>query len=150
MKEVLQISKSPEDTLNIAYALALKINKPTLIGLSGELGVGKTIFAKGFAEGLDIKELITSPTFLGISECYSGRISFIHMDFYKKVIPKNNIEYYLKKGSVILIEWIENFQGIFNENLNPDISVYIHYLRDKNNNYINNERQIKIEFTMLY
>ena len=150
MNEILQISECVEDTLNIAYDLALKINKPTLIGLSGDLGVGKTVFAKGFAEGLSIKELITSPTFLGISECCSGRMPFIHMDFYKKVIPKNKIEYYLKKGSVVLIEWIENFQGIFNENLNPDISVYIHYLRNIGNNYINNERQIKIEFTMLY
>ena len=153
MNEILQISKSPEDTFNIAYDLALKIDKPMLIGLSGEMGSGKTIFAKGFAEGLGVKELITSPTFLGISECYSGKMPFIHMDFYKKVISKKDIEYYLEKKAVILIEWIENFNLVFSDNLSPNISVYIQYSKDLNDlkdNYLNNERQIKVESRVLY
>ena len=139
-------SKSPDDTFKIASELALTINKPVLIGLSGEMGVGKTVFAKGFAQGLDVKELITSPTFLGVSECYSGRMPFIHMDFYKKVIAKKDIEYYLEKKSIILIEWIENFNLVFGDNLSPQISVYIQYLKDKAGNYLNNERQIKVEY----
>ncbi len=146
----MHISKSPDDTFKIASELALTINKPVLIGLSGEMGAGKTVFAKGFAHGLDVKELITSPTFLGVSECYSGRMPFIHMDFYKKVIAKKDIEYYLEKKSVILIEWIENFNLVFSDNLSPQISVYIQYLKDKAGNYLNNERQIKTEFRVLY
>ena len=110
------------------------------------MGVGQTVFAKGFAQGLDVKELITSPTFLGVSECYSGRMPFIHMDFYKKVIAKKDIEYYLEKKSIILIEWIENFNLVFGDNLSPQISVYIQYLKDKAGNYLNNERQIKVEY----
>ncbi len=150
MKEILRTSKSPEDTFNIGKELALKINKPSLIALSGEMGVGKTIFAKGFASGLGVKELVTSPTFLGISEYYSGRIPFIHMDFYKKVVSEEKIEYYLAKNSVVLIEWFENFKEVYDKNLKPYISVYIHYLKDANNDYINNERQIKTEFEVLY
>lgn len=142
----MHTSKSPDDTFTIASELALTINKPVLIGLSGEMGVGKTVFAKGFADGLDVKELITSPTFLGVSECYSGRMPFIHMDFYKKVIAKKDIEYYLEKKSIILIEWIENFNLVFSDNLSPQISVYIQYLKDEAGNYLNNERQIKVEY----
>lgn len=146
MENILHTSKSPDDTFKIASELALTINKPVLIGLSGEMGVGKTVFAKGFADGLGVKELITSPTFLGVSECYSGRMPFIHMDFYKKVIAKKDIEYYLEKKSIILIEWIENFNLVFSDNLSPQISVYIQYLKDEAGNYLNNERQIKVEY----
>lgn len=138
-------SKSPLETFNIAFELASSIKAPTLIGVSGELGSGKTVFAKGFGEGLGVKELLTSPTFLGISESYSGRMPYVHMDFYKKVVKKENIEFYLKKKGVVLIEWIENFKLVFNEELKPDISVYIQYLKDKNNNILESEREIIIE-----
>ncbi|MBI2995996.1 MAG: tRNA (adenosine(37)-N6)-threonylcarbamoyltransferase complex ATPase subunit type 1 TsaE [Candidatus Melainabacteria bacterium] len=131
----IKLSKSPEETFNIAKELAFKITKPLLIGIKGELGSGKTIFAKGFAYGLGVKELITSPTFLGISENFSGRLPFIHMDFYKKVVNKEIVEGYLKKNSVVLIEWVDNYDLVFNKKLPLDIFVYIQYVND-------NERQI--------
>lgn len=108
------------------------VKGPLVIGLNGQLGVGKTVFVKGFASGLGQKELITSPTFLGISEYYSGKTPFIHMDFYKKVSCKEIIDSYLKKGSIVLIEWAENFKGVFNKELPVGISVYIQYLKDEN------------------
>ena len=144
--EKCKISKSPEDTFNIGFELGASIkNIPLLIGLTGEMGSGKTVFAKGLAEGLGVKELITSPTFLGISECYSGRLPFIHMDFYKKVSTQEIIDFYLKKNSVILIEWIENFSLVFtNKPLKPDIRVYIQFIKDKTGSYFENERQIML------
>ena len=145
MKIVTKVSNSPEETFQIAFELALKIKDSCLIGLTGELGAGKTYFAKGFAEGFGVKELITSPTFLGINESYSGRLPFIHMDFYKKVVPKNLIEYFQKKSSVILIEWIDNFEMVFKEKLNTDISVLIQYLKDKEGLLLENKREIVIE-----
>ncbi len=145
MKKIVEVTKSPSETFNIGFNLASKINSPTIIGLSGELGTGKTIFAKGVAEGLGIKELITSPTFLGINEYYSGHIPLIHMDFYKKVINKENLDFYTKKNAVILIEWFENFNSVFNTNLKPNITVHIKYLRDQNDIIHDNERQIIIE-----
>ena len=144
--DITKISKNENETFNVAKELALKISDPLLIGLQGELGSGKTIFAKGIAEGLNVKELITSPTFLGVNEYYSGKLPFIHMDFYKKVVPREIIRSYLTKGSVVLIEWIENFANVFKENLNLNISVYIQSLKDKEGNILNNERHIAIDF----
>ncbi len=139
-----KISNSPEETFKIAFDLASKISKSCLIGLTGEMGVGKTTFAKGFAEGLGVKELITSPTFLGISESYSGRFPFIHMDFYKKVVPKNLIEHFQKNKGVVLIEWVNNFEAVFKEKLNVDISVLIQYLKGKEGLIFDNKREIII------
>jgi len=143
--KLICISKSPDDTVNNACELAKKINKPALIGLMGGLGVGKTVFAKGIAFGLGVKELVTSPTFLGISEYYSGRLPFVHMDFYKKVQKKESIESYLRSGSVVLVEWMENYSLLFSSGLNLDISVYIEYVKDKNRLSLENERKITLE-----
>lgn len=143
-KTISKITKDPDETFNLGYELSAQIKLPGLIGITGELGVGKTVFAKGFAAGLGVKELVTSPTFLGISEYYSGKIAFIHMDFYKKVVSLENINPYLKKNAVVLIEWVENFTSVFNQEIKPDVRVYIQYLKDKENNILNNERQIRI------
>lgn len=143
-KKTIKISNSPDETFKIAFELGLSINNSCLIGLTGELGAGKTCFAKGFAEALGIKELITSPTFLGVSESYSGRLPFIHMDFYKKVTSENLIEHFLKNKSVVLIEWIENFEEVFKKKLTPDINVLIQYLKDKNGVFLENKREIVI------
>ena len=145
-REVINITNSAGETYEMANEIASKINSPILIGLSGEIGTGKTVFAKGFASGLGVKELITSPTFLGISESFSGRLPFIHMDFYKKVITKDRIQFYLDKKSVVLIEWFENFINVFKEELDLDIRMYIQYLKDTEGNIIDNMRQIQIEF----
>ena len=143
--KIIKTSDNPEETFNVAKEIAQKTEGPFLVGLDGELGVGKTIFAKGFAEGLEVKELITSPTFLGISESYSGRSPFIHMDFYKKVVPLEKINFYLAKNSVVLIEWYENYFKVFqNELLEADLRVYIHYSKDKDDNIANTARQIVI------
>ncbi|MBI3590336.1 MAG: tRNA (adenosine(37)-N6)-threonylcarbamoyltransferase complex ATPase subunit type 1 TsaE [Candidatus Melainabacteria bacterium] len=146
MKRIEKVSNNPEETFQMGKELALKINSPVLIGLSGELGSGKTVFAKGFASGLEVKELITSPTFLGISESFSGRLPFIHMDFYKKVVTKDMIQFYMDKKSVVLIEWFENFVDVFKEELDLDMRMYIQYLKDTGGNIIDNMRQIQIEF----
>ena len=143
--KTIKISKGSEETFNIGFDIGTKLDNGITIGLSGELGVGKTVFAKGLGESLGVKELITSPTFLGVNEYYSGRLPFIHMDFYKKVLNKEKIKCYLDKKAVILIEWIENFNSIFSEGLKTNIVVYIEYLRDKEGYIIDTERQIIIE-----
>ena len=145
MNKVVKISNGAEETFEIAKELASKTTYPALIGLTGELGTGKTTFAKGFACGLDIKEFVTSPTFLGISEYYSGKLPFIHMDFYKKVVDIENINSYLKKKSIVLIEWIENFSSVFGNELDCDTRVYIQYLKDDKGNILDNGRQIIID-----
>lgn len=145
MNEVIKVSGSPEETAKIANEIASSVKSPLIIGLVGELGAGKTCFAKGFAEGLGVKELVTSPTFLGISEYYSGSVPLVHMDFYKKVVPKYILEEFLKKDFIILIEWANNFEDVFKQKLAMDISVFIEYLRDEGGNLLNNKRQITVK-----
>lgn len=146
MELIKKISKSPEETFNISKEIASKIEKGNLlVGLDGNLGAGKTVFAKGFAAGLDVKELVNSPTFLGITESYSGRIPFIHMDFYMKVQQIETIKHFLNNNGIVLIEWIKNFNLTFGEELKPNISVYIEYIKDKENNILENERLVNIQ-----
>ena len=144
LTKVVKVSNSPDDTFKIAYDISLQISAPVVVGLIGELGTGKTCFAKGFASGLGVKELITSPTFLGLSESYSGRIPFVHMDFYKKVVTKDLVEQFLKKGFVVLIEWVDNFEEIFKEKLNAPVNVLIEYLKDNEGNLLIEKRQITL------
>ncbi len=147
-KKIVKISNSPDETFKIAFELGSSINNSCLIGLVGEMGVGKTYFAKGFAEALGVKELITSPTFLGISESYSGKLPFIHMDFYKKVVSESLVKHFLKNNSVVLIEWINNFEDIFKKKLKPDINVLIQYLKDKDGLIIENKRELIVESSL--
>ena len=148
MGRIVKISNSPDETFQIAYKLAMGVSLPIMIGISGELGTGKTVFAKGFAEGLGVKELITSPTFLGVTESYTGRLPFVHMDFYKKVVTKETINYYLDKKSVLLIEWFENYDLVFGEQINLNTRVYIQYLESNEGNTFDNTRRIIMDSNM--
>lgn len=143
MKHLLKISKTESETQKIGKDLATKTTSPVIVALTGEMGTGKTIFAKGFASGLGVKELVTSPTFLGVSEYYSGRMPFVHMDFYKKITPLNIVKQFLENGAVILIEWFENYSLVLNEKLEPDLRVYIQYLNEGDN--LTNKRKVIIE-----
>ena len=84
-----------------------------VICLNGELGSGKTIFAKGIAQALGINETITSPTFTIIKE-YEGELPLYHMDVYR--LDGNTdgvgIEEYFTKGGVVVIEWAETIKDI--------------------------------------
>ncbi len=80
-----------------------------VICLNGDLGSGKTVFAKGFANALGIDEVITSPTFTIVKEYYSGEVPLFHMDVYR--IDEGSVEidfgeYFVKKG-VSIIEWAD-------------------------------------------
>ena len=69
-------SFSKKDTFNIAYQIAKQSNYNQVYSLHGELGAGKTIFAKGFGLGLNISEEITSPTFNIVNEYLNGKCPF--------------------------------------------------------------------------
>ena len=71
---------SEQETFDFAYGLAKNAEKGAIYCLCGDLGVGKTVFTKGFAKGLDIGEHITSPTFTIVNE-YTGRLPFYHLMF---------------------------------------------------------------------
>ena len=97
-------TKCEEDTMEIAQNIESEKFPNMVICLTGDLGSGKTIFTKGFAEALGIDENITSPTFNIIKEYTTG-----HMDLYRLNGDVKNLglEEYFTKGGVVIIEWAD-------------------------------------------
>lgn len=99
---------SLSETQALAHRLALLVSSGDVITLEGQLGVGKTTFTKALAEGLGVKEHITSPTFTIIKE-YEGVIPLYHMDVYRLENSEEDIgfdEYFYGDG-VTVIEWAQ-------------------------------------------
>ncbi len=78
----LQLSDA-RATEELGYKLGSLVTERLVVALVGPLGAGKTTFAKGVAEGLDVHELVNSPTFTMLNEFSSGRIPFYHLDLYR-------------------------------------------------------------------
>jgi tRNA threonylcarbamoyladenosine biosynthesis protein TsaE len=76
------VSRSADETRAIAGSLAAFAEPGDLVCLWGDLGAGKTVFAKGFGAGLGIRETITSPTFILMAE-YEGRLPLFHLDLFR-------------------------------------------------------------------
>lgn len=106
-------TKSAQETKDFAKNLAKDYLSGGIIGLTGDLGAGKTTFAQGFAEGLQIKDKVISPTFLIIRQYkIPGRKNFFyHIDLYR--LEKINLktsglaEILEDPTNVVLIEWAE-------------------------------------------
>ena len=109
---------SQDETEKFGYELGIKAEPGQIYCLSGDLGVGKTVFTKGFAKGLDIDEHITSPTFTIINE-YHGRLPLYHFDVYRigDIEEMEEIGYddYFFGGGICLIEWAELIEEILPE-----------------------------------
>ena len=100
---------SEEETIELAQNIESEKFPNMVICLMGDLGSGKTVFTKGFAQALAIKEEVTSPTFTIIKEYTSGEMPLYHMDVYRldgKVEGLGIEEYYNKKG-ITIIEWAD-------------------------------------------
>jgi tRNA threonylcarbamoyladenosine biosynthesis protein TsaE len=137
VKELSSFStKNPSQTKKLGEILAKEILKtvPTkkafIIGLTGELGGGKTTFLQGFAKGLGIKEKILSPTFV-IMKKFKIRgnsclnlckfVYFYHLDCYRIKKPKEILDLDFKKiilnpQNIIAIEWAEKIKKILPKN----------------------------------
>lgn len=99
-------SKSENDTFTLAENIESEKFENMIICLDGDLGSGKTVFVKGFALSLGIKENITSPTFNIIKEYESGELPLYHMDVYRiDDNPEIGIEDYFNKSGITIIEW---------------------------------------------
>lgn len=102
-------SRSVKDTIRIAEDLESEKFPNMVICLYGELGSGKTVFTKGFANAMEIEDTITSPTFNIIKEYNSGEIPLYHMDVYRleETDESVGIEDYFNKGGITIIEWAD-------------------------------------------
>ena len=132
---------SEEETRKIGYELGEKAAKGEIYCLQGDLGVGKTVFTKGFAQGINITEHITSPTFTIVNEYHSGRIPFYHFDVYRigdvEEMFEIGYEEYFYGDGVCLIEWAELITDIL-----PDDVKWIKIEKDLTSD---NENYRKIE-----
>ena len=112
-------SNSEEETYNIGKKLGEKADKGEIICLEGDLGVGKTVFTKGFAEGLNIEENIDSPTFTIVQEYTEGRLPLYHFDVYRigDISEMDEIGYedYFFGEGVCLIEWASRIEELIPE-----------------------------------
>lgn len=99
-------TRNESETIELAQNFESEKFPNMIICLDGELGSGKTIFTKGIANALGIKETITSPTFTIIKE-YEGELPLYHMDVYRLDgnIDGVGLEEYFTKGGVVVIEW---------------------------------------------
>ena len=112
-------SFSAEET----YALGKKLGEEAKPGavycLSGDLGVGKTVFTKGFAVGLGVTDTVNSPTFTIVQE-YKGRLPFYHFDVYRIEEPEEmeeiGYEDYFYGDGACMIEWAELIEELIPAN----------------------------------
>lgn len=109
-------TRNEMDTIELAQNFESEKFPNMIICLDGELGSGKTVFTKGIANALGIKESITSPTFTIIKE-YDGELPLYHMDVYRLNgnVEGTGIEEYFTKGGVVVIEWADTIQDILPE-----------------------------------
>ncbi len=120
MEEIRFDSFSGEETAKFAKELALKAKPGDIYTLIGDLGVGKTTFTQGFAEGLGIAEPVSSPTFTIVQVYDEGRMPFYHFDVYRIADPDEMYEigyedYFFGEG-VAMIEWADLVKEIIPKN----------------------------------
>jgi tRNA threonylcarbamoyladenosine biosynthesis protein TsaE len=109
------ISDGPQSTRDLAARLARVARPGDLICLRGELGAGKTEFAKGFGAGLGVSDTINSPSFVLMAE-YAGRLPLFHIDLYRLAGPADAVLGGLvderQAEGVTLVEWPERMSDI--------------------------------------
>ncbi len=110
VRERVLVTRDPAATRDLASRLAAAARPGDLICLVGDLGAGKTQFAKGFAVGLGIDDVVSSPTFVLMSE-YAGRVPMFHIDLYRladaaEALAGGLIDERQLEG-VALVEWAE-------------------------------------------
>ena len=108
------ISRSPEETLALGEQWGRAAQRGWVIGLSGDLGAGKTQFVRGFARGLGCTGHVHSPTFALLNEYGGGRLRLFHLDLYRlnngaEVAGAGLEEYLLNPDGVAVVEWIERW-----------------------------------------
>jgi tRNA threonylcarbamoyladenosine biosynthesis protein TsaE len=112
---VTNISHSPAETEALGEAWGREARSGLVIGLSGDLGAGKTQLVRGLARGLGISTRVHSPTFTLVNVYEGGRLTLFHLDLYRletrAQIIAAGMEEYLSPEGVTVIEWAERWFG---------------------------------------
>lgn len=135
MKKTVE-SYSPDETRALAREMSENARAGQIYTLDGDLGAGKTVFAKGFAEGLGIREIVNSPTFTILQSYEGGWLTMHHFDVYRIADPEEmeeiGYEEFFYGDGVCLVEWADQIADLI-----PDDAVRIRIARDpdKGTNY---------------
>ena len=108
------ISHSPAETGSLGERWGRAAQRGLVIGLSGDLGAGKTRLVKGIACGLGITARVHSPTFTLVNEYGGGRLRLFHLDLYRLEtrgqMVSAGLEEFLQPDGVTVIEWAEKLE----------------------------------------
>ena len=132
MEVIEKFSHSKEETMAFAKAIANKLPNGSVLCFTGDLGAGKTTFVRGLAEGLNIKEVVQSPTFNIMKIYLKGDRPLIHIDAYRLADIDTDIgldEYIGYETGITVIEWPMYIQKLIPSNA---IEVVIKNLGDDN------------------
>ena len=109
----------PEETFEVGRTIGMNAKPGQIYTLTGDLGVGKTVFTQGVAAGLGITEPVNSPMFTIIQEYEDGRLPFYHFDVYRigdlEEMEEIGYDDYFFGQGICLIEWAELIEEILPE-----------------------------------
>ena len=119
MEEKIIYMKNEADTVSFGIEMAKNAVPGTVIALTGDLGAGKTTLTKSIAKGLEIDDIITSPTFNIVKEYDTGRLPLYHFDVYRvgdvdEMYEIGCEEYFYGEG-VCVVEWADLIEEIMPE-----------------------------------
>lgn len=108
------ISKSPDETYAIGKSWGRVVESGWVVGLIGDLGVGKTQLVKGLAHGLGVSARVHSPTFGLVNEYGGGRLPLFHVDLYRletgeQIVGAGLESFFYNPAGVAVIEWIDRW-----------------------------------------
>ena len=113
------ILKNEDETRAFGLELGASLRKGDIVALIGDLGTGQTALTKYIAEGLGIRETITSPTFTIVQEYRQGRLPLYHFDVYRIGDPEEmyelGYEEYFYGDGVCVIEWADLIEELLPE-----------------------------------
>ncbi|OGC85299.1 MAG: tRNA (adenosine(37)-N6)-threonylcarbamoyltransferase complex ATPase subunit type 1 TsaE [candidate division Zixibacteria bacterium RBG_19FT_COMBO_42_43] len=119
------VSSTVEETKKLGREFSQKLSAGVLVAISGPLGSGKTVLIQGICEGLGVKQLVTSPSFIIINEYPAEKFRVYHFDLYrlKSVQELINLGYeeYFYGNGICLVEWAEKARELL-----PDDRIEIH------------------------
>lgn len=142
MSNQVIVTHSEQETRELGRKLGTSCMSGDIVLLHGDLGVGKTVFTKGFAEGIGVQETVSSPTFTIVQIYESGRLPLYHFDVYRiadvEEMEEIGYEDYFYGNGVCLIEWAELISEIL-----PDQCIDVTIEKDLDQGF--DDRIIRIE-----
>ena len=109
------VTRSTDETLELARAVGELLRPGDVISLVGDLGAGKPVFVRGVARALGVTELVVSPTFTIVRE-YEGRVPLVHVDVYRidavQELHDLGFEEVVRDDAVTIVEWGDMIDGL--------------------------------------